>query len=120
MPYVMTDGRLTRGKAVTLQASTTTTTTGNGTGIELGDKPDCRLDLAVTAASGTTPTLNVKIQDSPDNVTWTDIAGATFTQATGVTTQHLKVGPCDRWVRHVATLGGTTPSFTWSLTGEAL
>jgi hypothetical protein len=74
--------------------------------------------LSVTAASGTTPTLDVKFQDSPDGgTTWFDIAGATFTQATGTTTQVVSASrKFARKIRCVATIGGTTPSFTFSVT----
>ncbi len=119
MPYITGTNQLSRSKTADLQASVTRTATANGSTVEIADKANLRLDLAVTAASGTTPTLDVKIQDSPDGTTWTDVSGGTFTQATGTTTQHKKIGPVDRYVRHVATIAGTTPSFTYSVTGEA-
>ncbi len=46
--------------------------------------------------------------------------GSAYTQATGVTSQRIVVGGTDRWVRASYTIGGTTPSFTWSLVGEAV
>jgi hypothetical protein len=74
--------------------------------------------LSVTAASGSSPTLDVKFQDSPDGgTTWFDIAGASFTQATAATTQVVSASrKFARKIRCVATIGGTTPSFTFSVT----
>lgn len=73
--------------------------------------------LRVTANEGTNETLDVKFQDSPDGEAWYDISGATFTQATGVTTQRLAVTvPTGPFVRLVATLGGSgDPKFTYEL-----
>lgn len=73
--------------------------------------------LNVTAESGTTPTLAVKFQDSPDGVTWNDIPSAAFT---GVTTsnssQRLAVSaPFADKIQAVVTVGGTTPSYTMQL-----
>ncbi|HEX8091835.1 MAG TPA: hypothetical protein VF762_23480 [Blastocatellia bacterium] len=73
---------------------------------------------SVTAASGTTPTLDVKVQDTPDGGTlWFDIAGMTHTQATGATTEvKSATRKFATKIRVVATIAGTTPSFTFSYT----
>lgn len=69
--------------------------------------------LHVTAASGSLPTLTVDIQDSADDVTFVDIL--TFTQATAATSERKTVsGTVRRFVRAQWTIGGTTPSFTFS------
>ena len=70
----------------------------------------------VGVVSGTTPTLDGKIQTSADGSTgWTDISGATFTQVTA-TDSLTKIGFATRdtlgYVRYVGTIAGTTPSFT--------
>ena len=119
MGYQMANGRYANTDPVSLFASAARTATVNGSAIELGGRCMARLDLKVTAASGTTPTLNVKVQHSPDGTTWTDV-GTAFTQATGATTEHKVVSGLDRFVRGVATIAGTTPSFTFSLEGEAV
>lgn len=86
-----------------------------------------RLHLDITAASGTTPTLDVTIQALVNGI-YIAIAGAAFTQKTTTGTDELVIYPgiaetanesvSDiipfRW-RAVATIGGTTPSFTFSL-----
>ena len=117
MGYPMSTGRWADTDPVSLFASATRTATANGSAVELGDCAQARLDLKVTSASGTTPTLDVKVQTSPDGTTWTDVG--TFTQVTAVSTQHKVFSGLDRFVRGVATIGGTTPLFTFSLGGEA-
>jgi len=87
------------------------------------------LFLVVTAASGTSPTLAVKVQilDQVSN-TWIDVPGATFPSVTGVTTATFTMFPgavtvpnmsLNQTIRNIYraayTLGGTTPSFTFSL-----
>lgn len=71
--------------------------------------------LDVTAATGTTPTLDVVIETSSDlGVTWTALD--TFTQATGVSTQTRRITAAHgdqvraRWV-----LGGPNPVFSFNI-----
>ena len=94
------------------------TTTSNGTGVDLANcRGGASIVLDSAAGTGTTPTLDVKLQSSPDNSTWTD-AGVAFTQVTTVASQQIQaiqVDKLQRYVRPVATIGGTTPSFTFSL-----
>lgn len=70
----------------------------------------------VGVVSGTTPTLNGKIQTSADGSTgWADISGATFTEVTA-TDSFQKIGFVENqtlgYIRYVGTIAGTTPSFT--------
>jgi hypothetical protein len=83
--------------------------------LKVGDATTIVAYLTVTAASGSSPTLNVKFQDSSDNgTTWWDIAGTTFTQATGATTQVvIATRGFSGMIQPVVTIGGTTPSFTF-------
>lgn len=88
------------------------------------------LFLDVSAASGTTPTLDVKLQAKKSDATYLDIPGGTFTQKTAVSTEGKtfpmvtimqdKDGPSTGTWRAVATIGGGTPSFTFSLKGIVL
>ena len=73
------------------------------------------MTLDVTAASGTTPTLDVIVEHSHDGTTWATLGS--FTQATGVTSETKTFGPCRRFARGKATVGGTTPKFTFTLSG---
>jgi hypothetical protein len=95
--------------------------------------------LDVTAASGTTPTLDVKLQTTEDGTNWCDFAA--FGQATVVSRQLIRIvqltvpnvaqvactdatlaaatvhqGPLGRAVRIKHALpGGTTPSFSYTI-----
>lgn len=92
------------------------------------------LVLDITAASGTSPTLDVKLQrKDATSGEWVDLEGGAFAQKTAAGTDDLVIYPgvaetanrsvsdvlTYRW-RAVATLGGTTPSFTFSLGGTYL
>ncbi len=95
------------------------TATANGAAIDMVDYEGIAVvTLDSAAGTGTTPTNTVKLQDSPDNVTFTDIPGAAFTQLTTVASvQQLQIdtGTVARFVRAVTTIGGTTPSYTFSV-----
>lgn len=68
--------------------------------------------LHVVAASGTTPTLDVKVQESPDGSTWADLV--TFDQVSDVDGQRKTTsGSVDRHLRVTWTVGGTDPDFTF-------
>lgn len=89
----------------------TSTATGSGGDLLNGDGR-CFALQQVGAVSGTSPTLDGKIQESSDNSTWTDVSGATFTQVTASTnTQAITFDRTKRYVRYVGTIGGTSPSF---------
>lgn len=82
------------------------------------------IEQLVGVVSGTTPTLNGKLQSSADGSTgWTDITGATFTEVTA-TDSFQKIGINVRqtggYVRYIGTIAGTSPSFTMgvALLGE--
>lgn len=89
------------------------------------------LVLDVTAASGTSPTLDVSIQRyDPVSEQFVNVTGASFAQQTATGTNELVIYPgvgetanvsvsdvlTSVW-RAVATIGGTTPSFTFTLGG---
>lgn len=68
--------------------------------------------LLVTSKSGTSPTLDVKITHSADNVTYADLV--TFTQATTSTSEVKRIAEgttINRYLKVAYTLGGSTPSF---------
>lgn len=100
-------------------AARTSTVTGSAVDLQ-GYQGKLKVMQNVGTVSGTTPTLDGKLQDSADGSTgWADVTGATFTQVTaadslqsiGVDTRAVK-----RYVRYVGTIGGTTPSFTMGVT----
>lgn len=104
-------------------AAAARTATVNGSGADLwgvaGRAREVIAVLSSAAGTGTTPTLDVKLQESDDNSSFTDIAaaniagGAQFAQVTTVASFQERIyRPQKRYVRAVATIGGTTPSFT--------
>lgn len=99
-------------------ASGARTTTGVGTAFDTDQAQSLEGFLAVTAASGTTPTLDVRLETSVDGGTSYDTVGA-FTQATAITTDNHVFGPLGDTCRWAWTIGGTTPSFTFSIAVEA-
>lgn len=103
----------------------TETASVNGTGRYFGANQTFGFALAVNAASGTSPTLDVKIQHSADNSSWTD-TGVAFTQVTAsqvTATREVAEFPkrtvsttaTQPWLRMVATIGGTGPQFTFAV-----
>ena len=94
-------------------APQTITASANGSSADMinGDGP-CFAIQQIGAVSGTSPTLAGKIQESTDGSTWTDVSGATFTTVTSSTnTQAITFERTKRYLRYVATVGGTSPSF---------
>lgn len=117
--WIRQDGRTASALDLPLVGSAARTATGTGDTAEMGEMSTMRLKLDVTAASGTAPTLDVIVETSPDGAAnWQTVA--TFAQKTAVSSE-LNVFPgCDRFVRAKWTIAGTTPSFTFSLLGEAV
>jgi len=109
-------------------ASAARTTTGQTGSIEL-NSTGVIMTVDVTAVSGTTPTLVVKLQyyDSV-SATWIDVTAATTTTINAIGASTLVVHPSvaevanakvayplPRIIRAHYTIGGTTPSFTFSI-----
>lgn len=100
-------------------AAKTSTVTGTGVDISAYDGV-LKVTQNVGTTSGTTPTLAGKLQASADNSAWSDIAGATFAQATAAGKESIaldlrKAGETvvgAKYIRYVGTIAGTTPSFT--------
>ena len=89
----------------------TATVTGTGGDLLAGDNR-CFAIQQVGTVTGTTPTLDGKIQESSDNAAWTDIAGATFAQVTASSNyQAITFDRSKRYIRYVGTIAGTTPNF---------
>lgn len=67
-----------------------------------------------STVSGTTQTLNVSIQSSNDNVTWTTIPGSAAAQLTGVGNSSTNAYADDDYIQIIAVVGGTgTPVVTF-------
>ena len=106
-----------------LLAADSRTTTATGTGFDLQGSNDAEGEAIVIldseAGSGTTPTLNVKLQDSADNSAWADISGKVFTEVTGAAAAFEKISinanDVRRYVRAVGTQAGTNPVFVYGV-----
>jgi len=87
--------------------------TNNGTGIDMIDADAaCFAVQVIGIVGGTTPSLTGKIQESADNTTWTDVAGATFTAVTtSNNVQTITFERTKRFLRHFRTVSGTGPTF---------
>lgn len=95
--------------------SKTSTITGTALNLQ-GYQGTVAIVQDVGTVSGTTPTLDGKIQDSADGSTgWGDVTGYTFTQVTTSTNiQVLNVDPrfTKQYIRYIGTIAGTTPNFS--------
>ena len=96
-------------------AAGTYVASGDGAGIDLqGYQGVLKIVLDSGAGGGTTPTLDVKIQDSADNSIFADVSGKVFTQVTDIASiQSLAIDTraVRRYIRAVLTIGGSTPTF---------
>jgi hypothetical protein len=103
----------------TLDNKTSRTTSSTGTGQKISyNVKACAARLHAVNNSGTTPTLDAKVQFSPDNSTWFD--ELSFTQvATGTSDQLVHIDTTVTWqyiyVRSVTTLAGTTPNYDFTV-----
>lgn len=111
-------------EAINFHATAARTATGSATGVDMQQYDgDVVLILDSAAGTGTSPTLAVTIEHSDSlGSGYTAIAGAAFTSVTTTASQQRLVISKDearRYVRATYTLGGTTPSFTFSVNGVA-
>jgi len=98
-----------------LASSTKNSTVTNATGVDFGgrDLQPLTYRLTVTASTGGTELLDVKIQESDDNSTWRDFLN--FAQVTGTGISYVTGKSDARYRRYYATIAGTTPSFTMAI-----
>lgn len=96
---------------------TALTVSANSDPIDVSNFVEAIVFLPVTAHSGTTPTLDCKVQYSPDKVNWVD-SGDAFTQITTTNATVFKKLSAifGKYIRLVFTITGTTPSYTVSPT----
>jgi hypothetical protein len=101
--------------SLSLAASAARTTSGNGAAVVgIADANNAALQLNVTAASGTTPTLDVVVEATVDGTNWYTVG--TFTQKVATGLQVITVtNLIGNQLRARWTIGGTTPSFTFTV-----
>lgn len=85
---------------------------GNSSSVNIKKTPANGIDIeiAVTAKSGTSPTLDVKVQESNNDSSYNDLVS--FAQFTDVGRQTRRVQSKKAYLRLAYTTGGTTPNFT--------
>jgi hypothetical protein len=95
-------------------ASAAVTTTVTSANIALTNAQTVALQVAVTAVSGTTPILDIVIQETFDTINYFDVYHFQRITSSG-TYQTPLLRMSGIGYRVVRTIGGTTPSFTMSL-----
>lgn len=99
-----------------LATSAARTTSGDGSAVTGWSRSAglAVVKLDVTAVGGTTPSLTVTLQDSPNGSTWTTRDTFAVKTTTGAETRSLPGGLAPN-IRASWTIAGTAPSFTFSV-----
>lgn len=106
------------GIADIASAAITTTTTTSSIANDLGNS--FQVTIPVTAVTGTTPTMDVRIEESFDGGTnWVTLYEFQRITATGSYNSPI-LRATGRNIRYVQTIAGTTPSFTRAITRNVL
>jgi hypothetical protein len=95
----------------TLDISATYTTTGNSGATPSTNYSGVSFLLSVGTVTGTNPTMDFKIQETLDFVTWTDIYHFQRVTTSNTVLQTPVIRVSGTWFRYVRTIGGTSPSF---------
>lgn len=99
------------------QASAAIITTTTGAAKVLAAGAAVSLNVAITAVSGTNPTYDLSIQSSIDGANWNTVYQMPRQTATGFyATPMLQLNGIQ--YRYIETIGGTTPSFTRTITSN--
>lgn len=85
--------------------------------LEVPEGGDMRLYLNCSAASGTSPTLNVSVVAIIGGI---EYALASFAQLTSSGKESIVVTGCPANVKIKYTIGGTSPSFTFRVDGHRI
>ena len=82
---------------------------------------DMILYANVTAVSGTSPSMTISFQDrDPGSKIWIDIPSSSFTAITATGIYRFVMPLFGVRIRPKYVITGTTPSFTFTLTGTAI
>jgi len=108
------------GATVLTQASAVQTTNGVSANLPVAGYRELLVEANVTAVSGTTPTLTLAVDSLGADGVWYTLWTSAAVTAVGQTVAHLGVGAATNvafgaTVRLRWTMGGTTPSFTFSV-----
>lgn len=97
-------------------ASAARTASGNcACSLDLGGASELVVFLDIAAASGTSPTLDVRVEIF-DGTNW--YTHTSFPQKTAAGRDVLKLNNFGKDVRVAWTIGGTSPSFTFAVLGQ--
>ncbi len=107
MPFGMESAQGDLALTLTAQGAGTVT---SGPITSAGKAGHVLLMVHVSAITGTTPTLNVSMEQSADGTSYSAIAGSAAAQLTAVGNAVAYAFPTANYVRVTATVGGTTPS----------
>lgn len=99
---------------VALAPAARTATASSGPIAAAGAASIALLAVHVSAASGTTPTLDAVLEQSADGTNWSTVTGSGIAQLTAVGNRLSAAAVTQNYVRATLTIGGTTPSFTCS------
>ncbi len=104
---------------VEFAGSSARTASGSSAAVSnLEEQAALRVQLDVTAASGTSPSLAVLLEDSLDGTNWNTVG--TFAAKTAAGREVINVTtPFAGTVRATWTITGTSPSFTFSILAHA-
>lgn len=128
MNYGTTTGS-SRGRLVEFKTAAAETVSTTHSLFNVEESGCLSVVVNVTAASGTTPTLTVVVEGSDDGATWFQLGvvgaggysvGTTASAPTNLTVAAVGRGafPAPAYVRTRSVVGGTTPSFTYSVRGS--
>lgn len=121
-------GVMERGNVYTIKTSGAETANTTHNTVQTGPAGAVVLTVAVTAASGTTPTLSIVVEGSVDGSTWFTLGtigtnyavGSSVTAVTNFTAAATTLASfsATEYVRTRSVVGGTTPSFTYSVVAQ--
>jgi hypothetical protein len=94
--------------------SSARTINGNSGNIQASGGESIRAQLSVTSVSGTSPTLNVLIEDTLDGINYNTIGSFTQKTAAGREVINITV-PFSETLRVSWTIAGTSASFAFSV-----
>lgn len=87
----------------------------SGPAAAAGVASEVLLTVHCTAISGTTPTLDASLEQSADGSSWSAVAASAITQLTAAGSRTVAAAVTANYVRVTSTVGGTSPSATYSV-----
>src|SRR5690349_8904660 len=108
MPFTTATNQVSRGADLSTSLGALTAT-GQSAGMDVGGAGTLRVQVQVSAVSGTSPSLTMTVQTSHDNNAsdpWRT-AGAAFSALTAVSNSPWQSFAVDRYVRYSYVISGT-------------